>query len=316
MGKQNRFHKYIDECFPPKAQFSVDEIPDLSGKVIIVTGGNSGIGRETVKVLLLKKAKVYIATRNEEKSLAVIEELYQETGERALFLQLDLSDLASVRSAAEAYKAKENKIDVLFNNAGVFSVPLDQLTKQGYDSQTGTNLLGPFYFTHLLLPILLASPGARVINTGSITHLTAPKPDVATFIPGPKRDRLSTAALYGQSKWAMICFNAEFARRYGSAGLVSIAINPGNIRSGMQRHMSRVQQAMANAILYPPELGCLTQLYAGTMPEGAKLNGAYMVPWARVGAPREGATDPELCKSIWDWLEEAVAKFEKEEVPE
>lgn len=116
----NAFCMFVDECKPPKAKFSIDEIPDLSGQVIIVTGGSSGalctfpsntkadeapsgVGKETVRVLLTKNAKVYIATRNEQKSKAVIEELREKTGKEALFLMLDLSDLNSVKVSAEEF---------------------------------------------------------------------------------------------------------------------------------------------------------------------------------------------------------------------
>ncbi|KAJ8488637.1 hypothetical protein ONZ51_g3428 [Trametes cubensis] len=108
---------------PPKARWGVADIPDLTGKVMIVTGGNAGIGRETVKALLLHNAKVYMASRNEEKALAAITQLERETGRRAIFLKLDLANLSSVKAAAQEFMSKETKLHVLFNNGGVTYPP-------------------------------------------------------------------------------------------------------------------------------------------------------------------------------------------------
>ncbi|TFY81691.1 hypothetical protein EWM64_g2322 [Hericium alpestre] len=107
---------YYRESFPPAPEWTPNNMPDLSGKVVIVTGGNSGIGREAVKCLLKKNAKVYIASRSEERIRRAINELRDETGREALSLQLDLSDLRSVRRAAQEFTSKEPKLDILINN--------------------------------------------------------------------------------------------------------------------------------------------------------------------------------------------------------
>jgi len=167
----------IAESFPPHPIFTVDDIPDLSGQIIIVTGGNTGIGKETVKELLNHDAKVYLAARNQEKAFAAIKELSEVTGKEAIFLKLDLSDLKGIKAAAEEFLSKETQLHVLFNNAGVMVPPVEQLTADGYDLQFGTNVLGHFYFTKLLLPTLIAtaktsSDGkARVVNTSSLGHI-------------------------------------------------------------------------------------------------------------------------------------------------
>ncbi|KAF8871709.1 hypothetical protein CPB85DRAFT_1379041 [Mucidula mucida] len=306
---------FVDECKPPKAKFSIDEIPDLSGQVIIVTGGSSGVGKETVRVLLTKNAKVYIATRNEQKSKAVIEELREKTGKEALFLMLDLSDLNSVKVSAEEFLKRETQLHVLFNNAGVFCVPVNELTPQGYDLQFGTNVLGHFYFTKLLLPILKSTAQTsvdkkvRVINTASVTHLYSPVLNYDLLTDTPARRKYSPDNLYGHSKYAMVVYSTELARRYGDDGIVSIGINPGNIKTELQRHMGAARKWMVDQLLYPVELGALTQLYAGTMPDAANYNGKYMIPWARVGESRSGTTEPEICRKLWDWMDEQVKAY-------
>ncbi|KAJ7352040.1 hypothetical protein DFH08DRAFT_693367, partial [Mycena albidolilacea] len=135
-------HSAIKQGFPPKSKFSVDDLPDLSGQVIIVTGANIGVGKETVKALLQHNAKVYLAARSPEKAKEAIDDLKSQTGKEAEFLQLDLADLHSVKRAVEKFTEKETRLDVLFNNGGVMGPPIEQLTAQGYDLTFGTNVLG------------------------------------------------------------------------------------------------------------------------------------------------------------------------------
>ncbi|KAG9076657.1 hypothetical protein FRC06_009380, partial [Ceratobasidium sp. 370] len=166
----------LSQMFPPESLFTVEQIPDLAGQVMIVTGGNAGAGRETCKALLNKNAKVYLTARSKAKADDAIEWLKKETGgKEPMFLQLDLSNLDSVRKAAEEFKSKEQELHVLFNNAGVMVPPVEQKTADGYDLQFGTNVLGHYFFTILLLPTLVhtaknsprAHGHARVINTSS-----------------------------------------------------------------------------------------------------------------------------------------------------
>ncbi|KAG1743182.1 uncharacterized protein EDB91DRAFT_1236724 [Suillus paluster] len=301
----------LGQSFPPKPNFRVDDIPDLTGKVIIVTGANTGIGKETVKALLAHNAKVYVAARSEEKADVAIKDLKGSTGKEAIFLKLDLGDLKSVKSAAEEYLSKETKLDVLFNSAGVMFPPKDLLTNDGYDLQFGTNVLGHFYFTKLLLPTLIATAKsapdgkARVITTSSSAHVLSGL-TFSTFKDGPARKKLSTADLYGQSKNGNVVQALELARRYGSEGIVSIPLNPGNIKTDLARHMPSFLRSILNLFLYDVEHGALTQLYAGTAPEAVELNGKYLVPWARLGPTRKDARDPKIGEALWEWLEEQV----------
>ncbi|RDB18051.1 hypothetical protein Hypma_000729 [Hypsizygus marmoreus] len=303
------------ETFPPKATYSVDDIPDLTGKVIIVTGSNTGIGKETAKALLAHGAKVYIAARNQEKADSAIADLKAQTGKEGIFLKLDLADLPSIKSAAEEFLSKEKELHVLFNNGGVMVPPLDQVTVQGYDLQFGTNFLGHFYFTKLLLPALISGAKssldgkARVVNTASSGHVFAHGLDFNTFKDGPKRRSQFVFPLYAQSKYANIVFANELARRYADQGIVSTAVNPGNLRSDLQRHLPKMLTTVAYYFLYPASQGALTQLWAGTSPEGAEFNGKYLVPWARIGTPLAGTQDPELGKQLWAWADEQVEQI-------
>ncbi|OAX37150.1 NAD(P)-binding protein [Rhizopogon vinicolor AM-OR11-026] len=302
----------ICEAFtPPATQFHTSDIPDMSGKVVLVTGANAGIGKETARVLLTKNAKVYIACRDKVKGEAAIRELKDSTGREAILLQLDLANLKSVKAAAEEFLSKEPLLNVLFNNAGVMNPSLEMLTDDGYDLHFGTNVIGHFYFTKLVMPGLLAAAAtssdgtARVVNTSSNGHWLSGL-DYSTFRDSSIRRKKNAWLLYGQSKTGNIIFSAELARRYGGQGIVSTALNPGSIKTEMSRHSSSFTQMLVNIFFRDVSYGALTQLYAGTTAEGAKLNGKYLIPWARVGNPRADTQDPEQGIELWNWLEEQV----------
>ncbi|KAI0305197.1 NAD-binding protein [Multifurca ochricompacta] len=297
----------LSQLFPPKPTWNTVDVPDHTGKIVIITGGNGGIGKETARVLLSKGAKVYIATRSEEKSRKAIEELKKVTGKETIdFLKLDLADLASVKAAAEEYISKESELHTIYNNGGVMYTPMDQVTVQGYDMQFGTNVLGHFYFTTLLLPVLTATAKkvpagtVRVVNVSSIGHNMGAPETIrwSTLATGndalEARKKLGTSKLYGQSKMGNILFSNELARRYGSEGIVSISLHPGSINTDLSRHASGLVQRIGRLVTYEVSYGAINSLYAGTAPAAAELNGKFLTPWAR------------LEKKLWEWCEEQV----------
>ncbi|KAL5478707.1 RDH1_1 [Sanghuangporus weigelae] len=305
--------KLWDESRPPKPKWTATDIPDLSGKVTIVTGGYTGIGLETVRALLSKNAKVYIAGRNKSKADNAINVLKNETGKEVLFIELDLADLKAVKKAAEEFKSKETQLHILFNSGGVMVPPVDQLTADGYDLQFGTNVLGHFYFTKLLLPVLLETAKSapdkhvRVVTSSSSGHLFQSGPiQYDTLRDSSKRKKLGITNLYEQSKFGNILFAKELAKRYADQGIVSTSLDPGIIKSELGRHISSFQKRIMDLMLFPTPMGAITQLYAGTAPEAADLNGAHLIPWARVGEPLAHAKDPKEAEELWNWLEEQV----------
>ncbi|KAK0433249.1 NAD(P)-binding protein [Armillaria borealis] len=306
------FSRFLPQSFPPSPKWSADDIPDLSGRVVIVTGGNTGIGKETVRALLRRNAKVYMAARTEMKARNAIRELLKDTGKEAIFLKLDLASLESVREAAADFKSKETELHILFNNAGVMWPPLHQTSTNGYDLQFATNVMGHFLLTHLLLGNLkagaksLPEKKSRVINTSSGASYLTHRIDWETLVDGPKRRAWlsSTEALYHQSKFANVVFSNELARRYGDEGIISISLNPGNINSELLRHKSSFVQYLSQYVLYSTTYGALTQLWAGTAPEAVACNGMFLAPWARIARPNPCTDDPAVAKKLWDWLEE------------
>ncbi|KAI5118896.1 hypothetical protein M0805_002812 [Coniferiporia weirii] len=305
---------FISESFPPKSRFNVEDIPDLSGKIVIVTGGYSGVGKETVKALLSKNATVYVAGRSKDKGEQAIQELKEATGKEAVFLQLDLASLASVRKAVEEFLSKGAKLHILFNNAGVMYCPVTELTEDGYDMQFGTNVIGHFYLTTLLLPALFEgakdSPDgkARVVTTSSIGHSLFPAVDYDALTDTPKRSSYSTHELYCQTKLANVMFARELAKRYADQGIVSTSCNPGNLRTNLQRYTTGAQKKILNWLCHPASFGALTQLYAGTSPETVDFNGKYFIPWARVGTASKAALNDEQSEKLWNWLDQEVQK--------
>ncbi|KZT54673.1 NAD(P)-binding protein [Calocera cornea HHB12733] len=306
----------FSESFPPKATWLSKDMPDMTGKVAIVTGGNSGIGKVTIKYLLLKNCVVYLLCCSASKAEAAIAEaaiadLKAATGKVPVFIQCDLADLHSIRASATEFLAKAQRLDVLFNNAGSMTTPMDWLTKQGYDMQFGTNVLGTGYLTMLLLPLIQATAksygGARIVTLSSNAQDGAPKGgiDFSTLKDGPERGmKLTHWTAYMQSKWADACLSKELSRRYGKDGVVCTALNPGIIRTDLARNLNFIAW-FSNTIGHDADpLGAVTQLYAGTAPEAASLNGQYLIPWARVGKARADTEDPVTGKALWEWIEE------------
>ncbi|KAI0792827.1 NAD(P)-binding protein [Abortiporus biennis] len=307
----NLWTAMVTQGFPPKSKFSVDQIPDLTGRVIIVTGGNTGVGKETIKALLNKNAKVYMGARNQAKAEAAIADLKNETGKEAIWLELDLGNLAKVKKAAETFLSKEKELHILFNNAGVMIPPIEYITDDGYDLQFGTNVIGHWYFTELLMPALFAgketSPDgyARVITTSS-SGAYFDTLHFETFKDGPERKKLGTQSLYFQSKFGNVVVAREVAKRYADRGILSMSCNPGNLKTELARHASSFQRSLISLIVYPASYGALTQLWGGTMPETIQYNGWFLIPWARAGRCREEAYDPVLGEKLWNWLEEQI----------
>ncbi|KAI9443883.1 NAD(P)-binding protein [Lactarius indigo] len=305
----------MSQFFPPKPKWDVNDIPDLTGKVIIVTGGNAGVGKDTVKQLLVHNAKVYLAARSAQKANEAIAELKNETGKEAIFLQLDLSDIPAVRKSAQEFLSKESQLHVLINNAGVMIAPKEQVTAQKYDIQFGTNVIGHWLFTELLLPALFAATDAspthekaRVVTVSSSASYLTQSIDFDAIVDGPERMKYSEWDLYNKSKFGNVVVARELARRYGDK-LVSTSLNPGNIRTELQRYMPAWQRTVLYWVLYPVSKGSLTQLYCATAPSAADANGKFFVPWARLGEPNKAALEPQIGERLWTWLENETKKY-------
>ncbi|KAK7062055.1 NAD-P-binding protein [Favolaschia claudopus] len=317
------------EKWPPKPTWTADNVPDLTGKVVLCTGGSAGIGKETCRVLVSRNAKVYLASRSEDKAQAAIDDICKTTSKMNMihFLHVDLGDLVSVRKAAEEFISKEKELHVLINNGGVLYAPgIGPVTSQGYDVQFGANALGHYFLTILLMPTLLRTAKGevsgtpcqvRIVAVSSDAHeATAPKQGIVweSLQKGDAalrmRKKLTGTRLYGQSKLGMVLISNELARRYGDQGVISISLHPGGVKSELLRNVHPIIAWIVDKIrLYPVSLGIITSLYAATSEEAEKMNGEYLTCWARRQVPSKHAQNREMAEKLWVWCEEQVSTF-------
>lgn len=195
-----------------------------------MTGSSSGVGKELAQILYFHNAKVYVAARSSEKASAAIESMktnFPDSKAELVFLHLDLDDLSTIKKSAEEFLSKEEKLDVLWNNAGVMVPPQGSKTKQGYEMQLGTNNLAPFLFTKLLTPTLIKTakvspPGTvRVVWVSSSAAEGFPKNGVAMDNLDYKTDK-SPWLKYGMSKAGNVLHSKEYAKRHGWNGVISV----------------------------------------------------------------------------------------------
>ncbi|KAF7314381.1 NAD-P-binding protein [Mycena kentingensis (nom. inval.)] len=303
---------------PPPTKDSKD-VPDLNGQIILVTGGTAGIGKDTCRVLVERNAKVYLAARDKHKATTVIDKIRKSTGKDAIyFLHLDLADLDSVRKTAEEYRAQEKELHVLINNAGVLYAPaVGPLTQQGYDIQFGVHVLGHYLLTTLLMPTILStahgdisrkSTRVRVVWVSSDGHeITAPKQGVNIVQKGDASLLNWRVILAWIPLIEVVLISSELARKYGDAGLVSISLHPGGVKSELLRNINSIIAWLVEKVrIYPISLGVTTSLFAATSAEALGMNGEYLTAWARRQVPSRHAQNQELAAKLWAWCEEQV----------
>lgn len=212
---------------------------DLSDRTMLVTGGYSGLGRETARALAAKGAHVIVAGRDATKLSAAADEIATATGAKVDALVCDLASLASIRAAGEEARARFTHIDVLINNAGVMAAPFGK-TADGFETQFGTNHLGHFLLTKELMPLIERGSRQRIVNLSSRGHHIAPvdfyDPNFATGPYDPWR-------AYGRSKTANILFTVGLEQRFGDKGIHAYAVHPGGIHTNLGRHLSDADAA-------------------------------------------------------------------------
>ncbi|KAK1707437.1 short-chain dehydrogenase [Colletotrichum lupini] len=265
------------QAFPPRPQFTEKDIPDLSGRICIVTGANTGVGKEVAQILYSKNATVYATSRSEEKGRSAInaikEAVPNSTGKLDL-LTLDLADLTTIKPAADAFLAKETQLHLLINNAGVMMPPQGSKTAQGYELQLGTNCVGPFLFTKLLTPTLVQTAktapkdSCRVVwVSSSAAEVLSPNPAIEIGNLDYSRDRIKEFK-YGISKAGNYFHSTEFAKRHKADGVISLALNPGNLSSELDRHITAlIPTLFRKATTYPAINGAYTELFAALSPD-------------------------------------------------
>ena len=252
------------------AKWTASDVPDQSGRVAVVTGANSGIGYEAALVLAGRGARVVLAVRDLAKGNQAADRIRQaHAGAQVEVQELDLTSLASVRAAAEALRTAHPTIDLLLDNAGVMYPP-KQVTADGFELQFGTNHLGHFALTGLLLDHLLSVEGSRVVVVASIAHNI--QADIH-FDDLQWEHSYNRVAAYGQSKLANLMFTYELQRRLAAAGAKTIAVaaHPGISNTELMRHVPGSGlpgfSALAGLVTNSPAVGALATLRAATDPQ-------------------------------------------------
>ena len=289
-------------------------MPDQAGRVVLITGANSGLGLESARALAARGARVLLACRTLEKAAAAQRNL-GPLGEACEPLALDLSDLEAVAAAAQQLQQRHGHLDLLLANAGVMAPPRT-LTRQGFELQFGVNHLAHYLLTRLLLPLLRAQPGARVVHVTSGAQYFG---RLAFDDPNGER-RYDRWAAYGQSKLANVAFALELQRRLSAAGwpVWSLAAHPGLARTNLQPASVAASGAALEAWAYrlmdplfqSAAMGALPQLFAATASE-AEPGGHYgpsrfggLNGWPAPALVAPAARDPHQGARLWQLSEQ------------
>ena len=293
------------------SKWTAVDIPDQTGRTAVITGANTGLGFETAAALAGRGARVVLAVRNLEKGKKAAARITATTPGADVELQeLDLSSLESVRTAAAQLRSDHDRIDLLINNAGVMYTP-KSTTKDGFELQFGTNHLGHFALTGLLLDRLLPVAGSRIVNVSSIGHRI--RADIH-FDDLQWERRYSRVGAYGQSKLANLLFTYELQRRLAPhATTIAAAAHPGGSATELMRNLPRlvgVLSSVVEPLFQSADQGALPTLRAATDP--AVLGGQYFGPdgfletrgYPKVVASSAQSHDVELQRRLWTVSEE------------
>jgi len=275
---------------------------DLDGRTFLVTGANTGIGKETVRVLAGRGARVVLAGRSEDKTRAAMKEIADETGNNDLdYIPLDLGDLASVRAAAETFLASGEPLHVLINNAGLAGSR--GMTKSGFELAFGTNHVGPFLLTELLRDHIVASGPGRIVNVASTGHFRPKGIDWDAV----RRTTVTRTAFdeYCVSKLANVLHAQELGRRLQGTGVTTYSLHPGAIASDVWREVPFGLRHVMKLFMKSTEQGALTSLHCATSPDVAGDTGRYYDN-QREKTPSKVVT-PELAAELWERSEAWVS---------
>lgn len=258
---------------------------------MIITGANTGIGKENAIDLAERGGKVYIACRDVKRGEDALKEIKERSqSDKVIFLQLDLSSLASVREFSEKFHKLESKLHILINNAGVMMCP-KSYTKDGFEMQFGTNHLGHFLLTHLLLDLIKASAPSRIINVSSSAHKFG---DI-------ERDNLmgeksyGRVKAYGQSKLANVLFSRELSKKLAGTGVTVNSCHPGAVKTELQRHIHPIITHVIGPLFEPffktPWEGAQTQIRMAVDPSLENVTGKYFADCEEAATSKHATND-------------------------
>lgn len=271
----------------------------MSGKVVLVTGATSGIGKVTARALARRGATVVLVGRDPEKTGAVVDELRRESGHAVVeSLMADLSVQAEVRRLAEEFRARHERLDVLINNAGAMFFERRE-SADGIELTLALNHLAYFLLTNLLLEPLRAASPSRVVVVASDAHRMV---KAFNFDDPQGLKRYKGFRTYAQSKLANLLFAFELAHRLDGTGVTVNALHPGFVATNFFAGVGRGKwlfRSLARLLAISPEKGSETSIYLASSPEVAGLTGLYFEK-SREATPSPAARDPEAARRLWD----------------
>lgn len=296
------------QCF----MWTKDNIASQQGKIVIITGANTGLGYEDALALYEKGAHVVVACRSAEKAADAINRLQATGGSGTLEAGvLDLSDLASVKNFADNFKEHHQQLHLLINNAGIMNVPASR-SADGHEAHFGVNFIGHFVLTAYLYPLLKATPGARVVTLSSGAHKWVDDIDYDNLRLEKPYDAFKQ---YAVSKLADLLFTIELQRRINKAGddIRSLAAHPGITLTDLQRHVEDLETALSRyPVVMEPWQGALPTLYAAVVAD--VKGGEYYGPdgerelsgFPALAVISEAAQDPDKARHLWEYAEQAT----------
>jgi NAD(P)-dependent dehydrogenase (short-subunit alcohol dehydrogenase family) len=309
--------------YPPAPTFTEKNITPQTGKVFLVTGANQGLGYELAKMLYPTGATIYMASRSEERTLQAIHKIEEAHPDVATpgtlkFLHVDMADLASVKHAAVNFAAQEEKLDILWNNAGIGGAPLGTTTVQSIEGHIGTNCVAPLLFAQLLLPLLrkaaTSAPkgSVRVVWTTSLMIDTFSPPGGIDFKAIEAGKTTDSNIDYAASKVGNWFLSHEAAKAWEPYGISSVAQNPGNLNTEAYRYVPGMMRRILQFLfLYETKYGAYTMAYAGF--SGEVANGEFIWPWGRnAKSPRvdiHEAIEKGAAERFWKWCEELARPY-------
>jgi len=280
----------------------------MEHKIVVLTGGNAGIGKATAKGLAEKGATLILGCRNQAKAQKAVEEIQKTTGnEQVQTYPLDLASFESIRRFAATVKERHARVDVLLNNAAALSNTF-QTTKEGFELQIGVDHIGHFLLTQELLPLIQKSAAPRIINVSSNGHYRGAI-DFDSFRNPPKNYSLLDA--YCQAKLANVLFTRELARRY--PGIASYALHPGFVRTHLGVKSSgwlvSLVWNLLRPFMIPASKGAQTSIYLASSPEVAGPSGTFFDENQQPKRAAKLAQDEALAQKLWEKTDEWVQQF-------
>lgn len=278
------------------------------GTTVLITGGNSGIGKETAVALAAQGARVVITSRDMGRGRAAVEEIRNRSGSNDVdVLQLDLAQLASVRRLAEAFLRRHDRLDVLINNAGLVQMHRSE-TVDGYETTFAVNHLGHFLLTRLLLDCIRASAPSRIVVVSSHAHKQARRG--LDFDDLQSERKFSAFGVYAKTKLANIYLSCELARRLANTGVTANALHPGFVASRFARdgdtgRAGDIAMMLGRPFAISPEKGARTSVFLASSPEVQDVTGGYFYKCREV-QPSAVARDDEAARRLWAVSEELV----------